>query len=320
MKKAMPLGVLFVLVVAITTAVMVGQPKTAPTTGDKLNIVVTSSQLADVTRNLVGDRAEIHQLFQPNIDSHDYQPTPTDIRNLEDADLVVANGLGLELAFDAELNKIEAAGKLFVAGEQFSPLSGEHGHEEEGEELLGEEEHADEEFDPHFWFSLSRMRSVVAVLTARLEAIDTNAGDYYRERAAAYDGAIAETDEYITTRLAELPAEKRVLVTDHEVFNYFADEYGFEVLGAVIPSTSTSAEASAQQTAALIGLIKSRGLKAIFAERSVQPKLSAQVAKESGARIVANLYGDALGVVGEPGETYLGMLRYNVDMFVDNLK
>jgi ABC-type Zn uptake system ZnuABC Zn-binding protein ZnuA len=156
----------------------------------------------------------------------------------------------------------------------------------------------------------------VRTIAAELAKADPGGASGYEKRAADYTAQLDDLDAELKTAYGAMPAEKRKMVTDHDAFNYLARRYGITLVGAVIPSLSTAAEPSAKETARLIDKIKAEGVCAVFSESSVDPKLGKQVAKESGATIYPDLYGDTLGPKGSDGATYLGMMRHNQEVLV----
>ncbi len=292
-------GALLVLVLAGATGAVgaCGGSPTDSSAGGGPRIVVTTSILGDVVTNLVGDSARVEVLMPPGSSPHDFAPSPQQVAALRSADVVIVNGLGFEAGL---LDTIEAAaddGTVVVqATDGIEPLT-----------LAGSGA-----VDPHFFTDPVRMREaasyLVAELTARLPALDTDA---QRSRAAGYLDELTALDEEVTKVLAPIPAERRRLVTNHEVFGYFAARYGFEVIGAVIPGGSTLAEPSAADLARLAAQIERAGVPAIFAETSSSTRLAEALAGEGRAVAVVSLYSESLGEAGSDGATYLGMVRAN---------
>ena len=272
---------------------------------EKLRVVTTTGIVGDVVKNVAGDRVELTTLIGPGQDPHTYQPTPRDIAAIESAHVVFINGFHLEEGLESTIDA--AAGKnspvvSVSAGVQPRPSS-------TGDHAAG---------DPHVWFDPANVKRWTDNIEATLSALDPANATAYRESAAAYSRQLDELDAQIRDRVALIPPERRKLVTDHEALGFFADRYGFQVLGAVIPSVSTSAEPSAGDLAALVKVIRAQGVPAIFVGTTTSPKVSDLVARETGAQVLPIHTGET-GAAGSGAETYLGMMRANVDTIVAGL-
>ena len=201
-----------------------------------------------------------------------------------------------------------------------------HGHEEMDddhedahgghEDAHGHHEHGSD--DPHFWFDPPRVRAAVTSLAQAMGAVDPEHAAIYAERADRYGLELEELHGWIIEQVSVLSVEQRVLVTSHDSFQYFAHLYGFEIVGTIIPSLGTSAEIEAQALARLVDTIKDHGVNAIFTE-ALTDKLAANLAKETGVTTVVRLYTGSLGVPGSGAETYIDMMRHNVETMVQAL-
>lgn len=180
--------------------------------------------------------------------------------------------------------------------------------------------HGHGEFDPHVWLDPERAQVMVDNVEAALSAADPDNAEAYRANAAAYNAVLDETRNEIQAIIDEIPAEHRKMVTNHDAFGYFAEAFGLEIVGAVIPSTTTGAEPSAQATAELLDVIEREGVRAIFAESSINPGLAETLARDAGVAIVDDLYADSLGEPGSGAETIDGMLLANARTIADALK
>ena len=200
----------------------------------------------------------------------------------------------------------------------------EHGHEEAMDDDHGDPEdahglhHEHGSEDPHFWFDPLRVRAAVTGLAQAMGAADPEHAEIYAERAHRYDHELEELHSWITEQVSVLSAEQRVLVTSHDSFQYFAHLYDFEIVGTIIPSLGTSAEIEAQALARLVDTIKDHGVNAIFTE-ALTDKLAANLAQETGVGVVVRLYTGSLGVAGSGAETYIDMMRHNVETMVQAL-
>jgi ABC-type Zn uptake system ZnuABC Zn-binding protein ZnuA len=267
--------------------------------GDKeLIVVATNSVLADLAQNVAGDRLVVRSLVAPGQDTHDFQPAAQDMVALEDARLILANGLGFE-------PWLEGA----TSGSQATPVIATGGIEAIRA--------PDGSTDPHVWQDVAQARRMVANIQAALSAVDPEGNQVYAANAAAYDARLAELDEWIVAEVERIPADQRKLVTSHDTLGYFARRYGFTVVGSALRSTTTeAADPSAAEIAALIDEIRAAGVPAIFAENVYNPGLMDQISAEAGVRLAPPLYTDALGPAGSPGATFLEMMRYNVTTIV----
>jgi len=199
-----------------------------------------------------------------------------------------------------------------------------HDHEHEGEEHAHEDEaHEDEhhhEGDPHFWFDPTLVVKYVENIRDGLINADPDGKDTYSANAAAYIAKLTELDGWIKAQVEQIPAERRLMVTDHHTFGYFADHYGFTIVGAIIPAFSSGASPTAQELAGLIDQVKDTGAPAIFIESISSPQLAEQIAAETGARVVSDLYTHSITEPGGKAPTYIEMMRYNVLAIVEALK
>ena len=187
------------------------------------------------------------------------------------------------------------------------------------EESEGEHEsHGHGIFDPHFWFDPLRVKMAVNDIAARLSELDPSRSDDYAANAAAYNARLDELHDWTLEQVAVVPEERRLLVTSHDSFGYFADLYGFEVVGVVL-SITTDVEPSAEHIVDLVHEVEENGVPVVFGETTVSERLAQTVAQESGASLV-RLYSGSLGAGGSGADTYLDMVRTNVDRIVNALK
>ena len=296
-------------------------------TGDGATIAVTTTVLGDVVANLVGDEATVDVVMPANADPHEFQPSARQAVALRDADVLVVNGAGFEAGLDDTVDAAEDDGVVvFTAIDHVDTLAtGEQGDvhaEEEGETDDHAEEDADDhgDVDPHFFTDPSRMaeaaEALVDVLAAEVSDLDTTA---FRDRAAAYVDELRALDGEVETILAPVPEDRRTLVTNHDVFAYFADRYGFEVVGAVIPSATTEAAPSAGELDDLAATIAAHDVPAIFADTSSPAELADTLAGDVGDIAVVELFSESLGDAGTEAGTYAGMVRTNATRIADAL-
>jgi zinc/manganese transport system substrate-binding protein len=287
------------------------------TTGDddELNIVATTSIWGDVVSKLVGENANVDVLIPTGADAHDFELTSSQVAAIQSADLVVANGLGLEETMKDTLAAAVADGaNVYEVAPDLDPLpfSGV-GHAE------GEEEDDHESEDPHVWFDPLRVATASELIAQRLTEIDDSVD--WQERATVYATQLSDADIEIVDILAGVPDESRKLVTSHEAFGYFADRYGFEVIGVVIPGGSTLADPSSAELAALVEEIEHEGVTTIFAETSQPTRLAEAVAAEVGQEVsVVELFTESIGESGSGAESLIDMLISNATRIAEALE
>ena len=287
-----------------------------------LQVVASFSILGDLVENVGGEAVAVTTLIGPGVDAHTYDPAPADLVVLTKADVVFENGLGFEPWLDQFFASTEPPGARVVVTEGITPRqAGEDENEHEGNEQL-EEIDAGEHglFDPHIWHDVANVIVMVGNIRDALVAADPARAELYEANAATYIAELEALDASIREQVATLPEERRKLVTSHDTFGYFADAYGFEVIGTALGSLSTEAgDPSARDIATLITQIEEAGVPAIFAENVANPDLMESIAAEAGVELAPPLYTDALGPPGSPGETYIGMMQSNVTTIVNAL-
>lgn len=271
-------------------------------------VVVTTNILGDVVSRMVGDQVEVQVLMPPNADPHSFGVSAQDALHMQDADLVVANGLGLE---EGLLDHVETARvhgtAVFEAGQHFTPL------EYDSEDASGP--------DPHFWTDPMVMSEVVTALERSLaenvEGIDTDA---LHGATTTYLEELAALDRDMSARFSAIPADHRALVTNHHVFGYLAERYDFRVIGAVIPGGATLAAPSASDLADLADAVREAGVPAIFADSSQPDRLVQALAEHTGVEIrVVPLFTESLSGPEDGAATYLDMMRVNSERIEEAL-
>jgi len=280
-----------VLVLAAAACTTTRIPHAQP---GQLTVVATTTQMQDLVRNVGGRDVHMVGILKPNVDPHDFEPTPSTAIALSGAQLVVESGAGLDRWTAGLVSNSMPGTPIWVASAGL-PLRGD---------------------DPHWWFDPTLFQRAATDLGDRLARLDPAHASAYRARARGYAAQIRAMDAANRRLIATVPPAKRLLVTNHDAFGYFAAHYRIRVVGSVIPSMSTEAEASASDVASLISRIQAQHVKAIFTESSLSPKLEQQIASEAGVKVYANLYGDTLGPAGSPGGTYIGMERWDMRAMV----
>lgn len=298
--------------------------------GDSPDIVVTTNILGDVVTEVVGaDNAEIETIMPPGVDPHEFEPSARQAEAMMDTDLLVVNGAGFEEGLHSLIDQAEAAGvEVFTFADHVSLIEGddedghEHEHEDEGAEEDRDDaaEHHDHgPEDPHVWTDPARMVGAVQAFGDTVTTLDGIDAAAVEDRATSYLGELEALDDEIETLVADVPEERRVLVTNHEVFGYFADRYGFEIVGTVIPSASTLADPSSRELEDLEDVVRDHQMPAIFAETTADADLAARLADSVGDVEVVELHSESLGEPGSGAESYADMMRTNASLIVDAL-
>lgn len=284
-----------------------------------LTVVTTTSILADLTRNVTGDRASVTSILGPGADVHGFDPSPADLARVARAQVLVVNGAGLEAFLDDLIAAAGGRAHKIVASAGLIPrhFDDQHGHEEKPGHG---HDHKHEAGDPHFWQDVSLAMHYVINIRDGLIAADPAGEAIYRRNAERYLVQLAELDHWVRGQVALIPAERRKLVTNHGAFNYFAARYGFKVVGAVFPGFGTARDPSPAEIADLVRRVVEFGVPAVFAENVVNTRLADQVAREARIRVVAVLHSDALGGPRSGAETYIAMIRSNVEAIVNALR
>ena len=282
--------------------------------GEKLSVVATTNIVGDVVGQVGGDRIELTTLMDVGQDPHTYVPTPADTAAIHDADVVFASGVDLEANLDEMFSSAGGDAVQVHISHGLELLGSETGraeaHDEDGHRYGGD--------DPHVWFNVQNVIQWVNNLEHTLSALDPDSAEVYEENAQAYIHQLEELDAWVMEQVAQVPEANRKLVTNHPALGYFADRYGLEQVGAVYP-ISPSAEPSARDIAALEDAIRAYGVPAVFVETTVNPNLAELVAQDTGVKLVP-LYTGSLGEPGSGAESYILLIRFDVNAIVDALK
>jgi ABC-type Zn uptake system ZnuABC Zn-binding protein ZnuA/ABC-type Mn2+/Zn2+ transport system permease subunit len=284
---------------------LAGCSSAASNDSGKLQVVATTTQIGDFVREVGGNAVEVDQILQPNTDPHEYEPRPSDIEAAAGAKLVFASGDNLDGWIDQVISESGSDARIVDLGAVARV------------KLPGESSGAEaSRYDAHWWHDPRNAEEAVNGIRDALAQEDpAHVGEFLRN-AATYVGKLKALDRGIARCMDSVPANQRKLVTDHDAFGYFAKRYGIKVVGAVIPSQTTQAQPSAKDVSDLVALIEREGVKAVFPESSVSPKLAQTIAHETGASSDHTLYGDTLGPEDSSGATYLQMEAANADAMV----
>jgi ABC-type Zn uptake system ZnuABC Zn-binding protein ZnuA len=256
-------------------------------------VVATTTQVADLVRAVAGQRSGVQQILSPNSDPHAYEPRPSDVRAVAGAKVVVRSGGDLDEWLGGVLRNAGSDATALDLIEAVHTRRGEGG------------------VDPHWWQDPRNAVIAVGRIRDALAAADPPGRATYAANAAVYVTRVRRLDRAIAACMGAIPPRRRKLVTDHDALGYYADRYGIQIIGTVIPALSTQAQASAGAVARLVRTIRSTGVTTIFPESSANPKLIRAIARDAGATVGPPLYADSLGPRGSPGATYLGSLRAN---------
>lgn len=297
-----------------------GADTTAAPEGPK--IVATTTIAGDLARNVAGDRAEVVTILPVNADPHDYEPRPSDAKALTEAGLVVRSGGDLDEWLDDVVKNAGGNATEVTLIDAVETRKGGHSHgEEDGEDEQqghsdeeqghSEEAQAGDDVDPHWWQDPANAVAAVEAIRAALVEADPEGAATYDANAKAYTAQLEALDAKIATCMKDIPASRRKLVTNHDAFGYFAERYDIEVVGTVIPSLSTQAEASAGDVTQLVETIQDEQVTTIFSEHTVNRRLERAIADRAGAKVGPPLWSDSLGSEESTGATYADMLRFN---------
>jgi zinc/manganese transport system substrate-binding protein len=264
-------------------------------------VVATTTQAGDFARAIGGHRVEVRTLLRANADPHEYEPRPSDVRTVSQADLLLRSGGDVDDWLDRVLQGAGShAPKLTLIDRV--PKQQLHG-----------------KLDPHWWQNPQNVALALPAIRDAMTRVDPGGRAGFRRRTAAYGRRLAVLDRGIARCLAQVPPARRKIVTTHDALGYFARRYGVAVVGALIPSLSTQAQPSARDIERLVGQIRREHVRAIFPESSINPKLERAVARETGARTGGHLWADALGPPGSSGATYLDSMASNAQALVDGM-
>lgn len=277
---------------------------------EKLRVVTTTTFIGDVVRQIAENMIDLRVLLPTGADPHAYEPVPQDIAAISESDVTFINGFDFEQTLIPALAGLAGEVSVVTVSDGVMPLalSAVAGaHDGQGR------------FDPHVFHNPLNVLVWARNIENALSAADPANAALYQANADLYRRYLQQLDAWTRGRVDDIPAGGRKLVTDHDTFAYFADHYGFELVGAVIPSISTVSEPSARELAALEDAIRRVNAKAIFVGNTVNASLARQVASDTGTQLVF-VYSDSLSAPGEPGDTYLNLMKYNVNAIVGALK
>jgi len=267
-----------------------------------VSAVATTTQLGDYARAVGGRRVSVKQILPPNADPHDYEPRPSDVLAIGDASLVLQSGGDLDEWLGDLVESAGGDAKVVRVIESVRTIDGEDGAA-----------------DPHWWQDPRNAVRAVESVRDELIVADPGGRSAYTSNAADYVEQLRRLDRFVAACIEQIPEDQRKLITTHDGLGYYADRYGLEVVGALIPSLSSQAQPSAKDTNALVEQIERLDVRAIFPESSLNPKLEEALAREAGAEVGDALYADTLGPAGSSGTTYVGSIEANTRSIAEGL-
>lgn len=300
-KMRILLPIIFVSIVALSACQVSSdttfQSNNEATMKTELKVLAVESFLADIAQNVAGERFIVESLIPPGTDPHTFQPTPLDVTKITNSQVLIANGAGLEEWLQEILDNAGGEQLMIEASQGLSENSSRPG-------------------DPHFWLDPNFVIHYAEKIRDGYIQVDPGGKAVYAQNVADYIAELKSLDSWIADQVNQIPPERRILVTNHESFGYFADRYGFNIIGTIIPSVSTVSSPSAQQLVQLIEAIKKTKAPAILLESGTNPKLAEQVAREADVKVIIDLYTHSPPIP----DGYVGMMRYNTRAIVDALK
>ncbi|MET3589700.1 zinc/manganese transport system substrate-binding protein [Bartonella silvatica] len=276
---------------------------------NKIKVVASFSILADFVKNVGGDHISMTTLVGPNANTHTYEPTPRDAQTLKKAEIIFINGLHLEGFIDRLITASGTKALLVNASANVSPL------ELKNQEHSTQQHHHHSNIDPHAWQTIPNVEIYIKNIAAAFCKIDQKSCVNYRKNADSYIQKLQRMQKTLKAKLATIPKDKRIIITSHDAFDYFAKEYDFTILAP--QSASTESEATAADVAKLIKQIKTYKAAALFVENIFTPRLIKQISEETGLKIGGTLYSDALSNENGPAATYLDMIEHNIETIID---
>lgn len=268
------------------------------------DVLATTTILADVARNVAGDQLVTESLLPFGADPHSYQPVPQDTKKISESKVLVVNGADYERSLETLLANADSKKTVIEASAGLRKIT---------------DPSNDQNVDPHFWLDPNNVIVYVDNIRTGLTQFNPDGADVYQANASAYIAQLQELDAWINGQVAQIPPQRRVLVTNHDSLEYFADRYGFKVVGSIIGGFSSDASPSAEQMAEIIDRIKLFEVPAVFLDAADNPALAQQIAAETGVKVVTDLHLESL-TEGAPDGTYIDMMRDNVTKIVEALK
>lgn len=276
-----------------------------PLKTSKLVVLTTTTFLADIARNVTGDRVSVDSLLPFGTDPHSYEPIPADAVKISKSTVLIFNGLGYEQFLAPLLQSAGGQRLIITASDGLEPRQ----IQEEGKTIT----------DPHMWLDPNRVIQYVENIRDGLSQADPGGAAVYKSNADAYIAKLKDLDSWIKEQVSQIPSGQKLLVTNHGSLGYFSERYGFTIVGEVLQSVSSVASPSAQQMAVLIDQIKKSHAPAVFLDASDNPDLAKQIAEDTDVKVVTDLHLESL-TDGAPAGTYIDMMKDNVMQIVNALR
>ncbi len=285
-----------------------------PVEAPKFKIVTTFSILQDLTKNIVGKKAEIFNLIPVGADLHDYKPNYADMQNIAKADIIMANGVGLEPWLDRAMKAAGFKGTL-ILGPRTQDIEGLN-----KDQKLSKEKYGSSSFDhdPHLFPSAYHARHYAARVSKEMSRLDPENKEYYVDRYKAYGAELMQLENWAASEFNKIPPSKRKMMTMHDSMRYFADHYKIEYYSVV--GLSTEHQPSAAEIAAAIDVIKRENIKALFPESTINSGVMQKIASETGVPLGGVLFTETLNTVKDDADTYINMYRRNVNTILDAMR
>jgi len=286
----------------------------------RIRVVATIAPVGAIVEAVAGNSVHLDVLVKSGIDPHEYELKTADARRITRSAVVFRNGLGIDQFLDSALSNYRGTSVTVTDGLAVrDATNGHEGEKHKGEKHKGEE-HEGEEHDPHVWHNPMNVIAMTDVVVKALSAAAPQHATAFEANGRAYQDRLRGVDAEVQAIINTIPAGQRKMVTNHDAIGYFTERYGLTVVGTVIPGKTTGVEPSASKIAELVQAIRREGVRAIFAESSVDPKVARSVAAEANVKIVDDLYADSLGSPGSGAETIEGMLLANARKIADALR
>jgi ABC-type Zn uptake system ZnuABC Zn-binding protein ZnuA len=313
--------VFIILDFALILAILLGgcQPaQPTPTSnsggsGYTIQVVAAETFLADIAQNVAGNRAKVDSLIPIGLDPHEFEPSPTDIVKIANCQVLIVNGAGLEGWLQRTLDNAGGKHIVVIASDGLKNRTPKPG---ELQPTAGNST----EIDPHFWMDPINAIKYTENIRDGLIQADPAGENAYTQNATDYIAKLNDLDRWIKSQVNQIPSDRRLLVTNHDSLGYFADRYGFRIMGTIIPGFSSDASPSAQQMATLIDTIRKTHVQAIFLEKGSNTQLADQIAQETGVKVITDLYEHSVSPPGGPAPDYISMIKFNTQTIVDALK
>ncbi|VSV78230.1 manganese ABC transporter manganese-binding adhesion liprotein [Streptococcus pneumoniae] len=307
MKK---LGTLLVLFLSAIILVACASGKKDTTSGQKLKVVATNSIIADITKNIAGDKINLHSIVPIGQDPHEYEPLPEDVKKTSEADLIFYNGINLETGGNAWFTKLVENAKKTENKDYFAVSEGVEVIYLEGKNEKGKE-------DPHAWLNLENGIIFAKNIAKQLSAKDPNNKEFYEKNLKEYTDKLDKLDKESKDKFNKIPAEKKLIVTSEGAFKYFSKAYG--VPSAYIWEINTEEEGTPEQIKTLVEKLRQTKVPSLFVESSVDGRPMKTVSQDTNIPIYARIFTDSIAEQGKEGDSYYGMMKYNLDKIAEGL-